>query len=269
MSLPCPACGFLTVPDAYFGSYNICGVCGWEDDGVQLANPACGGGANPESLIDAQVKALAEFPLGRAESRGASRDSAWRPLSDEEIRVALREREERYWRNTAVEDLSGAYWTRLPNKPWEPASAAAALAAQGQRRSAHLSTLRLASSNSDVVVELSGVDDDYFRVSVVSHDHSATLRVYAYTGGAGIARLLAEAAREWRGWQEPKVWESLEGELRIELRVDRLGHVTVAVRLQSDAGRADGWRLDAELGLDAGQLAGIAREASRLWCGGG
>lgn len=24
----------------WFGTYEICGVCGWEDDHVQLANPA-------------------------------------------------------------------------------------------------------------------------------------------------------------------------------------------------------------------------------------
>jgi len=33
--LACAACGFLTVPDSSYGSYNICVVYGWEDDGVQ------------------------------------------------------------------------------------------------------------------------------------------------------------------------------------------------------------------------------------------
>ncbi|MCC6672584.1 MAG: hypothetical protein IT458_16080 [Planctomycetes bacterium] len=132
-----------------------------------------------------------------------------------------------------------------------------------------MSTLRLTSSNSDAVVEFSDVEDDHFRVSVISRDHSATRHVYAYTDGAGIARLLAEAAKDWKGWQEPKVWESLEGELRIELSIDCLGHVTVAVRLRSDPGGPDRWQLDAELGLDAGQLDAVAREAKRLWSGGG
>jgi len=112
----------LTVPDSCFGSYNICEVCGWEDDGVQLANPACGGGANTESLIEAQAKALRTFPLSSSESPGSSRDLSWRPMSDEEIKSALRERDERYWRNKAVVDLSGAYWTRLSNKPPEATS---------------------------------------------------------------------------------------------------------------------------------------------------
>ncbi len=122
MSLPCPACGFVTVPDSHFGSYNICRVCGGEDDGCQLANPACGGGANAESLIDAQARALVDLPMGSAEPGGSSRDPSWRPLSAEEIEIALQERAENYWRNRAVVEASGAYWTSLSNAPQEPAS---------------------------------------------------------------------------------------------------------------------------------------------------
>jgi cysteine-rich CPCC protein len=51
----CPACGFAALADGY-GSYEICEVCGWEDDGVQLANPTSGGGANQRSLADTQVE---------------------------------------------------------------------------------------------------------------------------------------------------------------------------------------------------------------------
>jgi hypothetical protein len=116
MSVPCPACGFLTLTDACFGSYNLCDVCGWEDDGVQLANPTCGGGANTESLIDAQAKALTKFPLGLVEACGYSRDSAWRPLSNEETQLAMRAREAGYWRNMAVVDPADAYWMRRLNK---------------------------------------------------------------------------------------------------------------------------------------------------------
>lgn len=126
--------------------------------------------------------------------------------------------------------------------------------------------LQLTSSNSDVTVKFSDIDGDYFRVSVLASDHSAARRVFAYTDAAGIARMFSEAAREWKGWSGAKVWESIEGELRFELRIDRLGHVTLGIRIRSDPDRADPWRLDAELGLDAGQLDGVARAADRLWC---
>ena len=132
-----------------------------------------------------------------------------------------------------------------------------------------MSTLRLESSNTDVVIEFADVEGDSFRVSVVAQDHSATRQVCAYTDAAGVARLFAEAARDWKGWRGKKAWESLEGELRVELSTDRLGHVTMAVRVRSDPGGEDPWQLDAELGLDAGRLEGVAREADRLWCGGG
>lgn len=112
MALPCPACGFVTVPEDMFGTFHICDVCGWEDDAAQLANPACGGGANHESLIEAQARVLAALPLGRPAPDGRRRDAAWRPLSEDEVAVARDERAERHWRNKAVLDRAEAYWAR-------------------------------------------------------------------------------------------------------------------------------------------------------------
>lgn len=34
--------------------YDICGICGWEDDPVQAANPDFDGGANKMSLNEAR-----------------------------------------------------------------------------------------------------------------------------------------------------------------------------------------------------------------------
>ena len=110
MDNPCPACGFLVIGKSYCGTYDICDVCGWEDDGVRLANPACGGGANSESLIEAQALALQEHPLSIRETEGIKRSDAWRPLNPKEIARADKERDERYWKNTAAFDTSDAYW---------------------------------------------------------------------------------------------------------------------------------------------------------------
>jgi hypothetical protein len=127
----CPACGFLTVPEDFYGTYNIFEVCGWEDDGVQLANPACGDGANRESLIEAQAAALRVHPLDRIEASGFRRDWAWRPLNREEIAFAERERNEQYWKNKAVLEVRDAYWAQdcLTSRWSGPAAPAA------QRRS--------------------------------------------------------------------------------------------------------------------------------------
>jgi hypothetical protein len=110
MNLACPACGFRTVSENTYGTYNICPICGWEDDGVQLANPACGGGANGESLIEAQSAALAANPLSQREADGYDRDPLWRPLNEAEIMVARAERDQGIWKNGAILRPSDVYW---------------------------------------------------------------------------------------------------------------------------------------------------------------
>lgn len=117
MANPCPACGFLTVPLDYYGTYNLCPVCDWEDDGVQLANPGCGGGANSESLIEAQAAALARYPLGDSRtSIGSARSDEWRPLTAKEIATATAECAEKYWKNKAVLEPEEAYWRQHPDR---------------------------------------------------------------------------------------------------------------------------------------------------------
>ena len=62
---PCPCCGHVTL-GAPPGSYEICDVCFWEDDAVQLRWTDWGGGANGPSLIDAQRNYV---ELGAVEER--------------------------------------------------------------------------------------------------------------------------------------------------------------------------------------------------------
>ena len=80
---PCPACGFLMFEEAP-GTYDICDICGWEDDHVQLANPRLRGGANKESLVEAQIRILKEHPIDIKEAGEYKRDPKWRPLTEEE-----------------------------------------------------------------------------------------------------------------------------------------------------------------------------------------
>jgi cysteine-rich CPCC protein len=84
---PCPACGFLTF-DEPPGSYSICEVCNWEDDGVQLRHPALRGGANSESLIEAQRRLLSRVPESTQVACGFRRDPSWRPLTLAESEAA-------------------------------------------------------------------------------------------------------------------------------------------------------------------------------------
>ena len=49
----CPVCGQSEFESD--GSYDICDICGWEDDPVQIADPKFRGGANGESLKEARA----------------------------------------------------------------------------------------------------------------------------------------------------------------------------------------------------------------------
>lgn len=87
------------------GSYDICKICFWEDDVLQLAFPDLAGGANKCSLIAGQV-AFAKYgaceqgvlPHVRPAGPGDERDSSWRPLD------GIRERYLR-WGSRADHDL--------------------------------------------------------------------------------------------------------------------------------------------------------------------
>lgn len=117
MPLPCPACGFLTVDEDSYGTYNICPICAWEDDALQLANPACGGRVNGKSLILAQRTALAEHPLTESIADNIERDNQWRPLTAVECETAEAEKDTKYWLNKAVYDPANVYWKASQLKP--------------------------------------------------------------------------------------------------------------------------------------------------------
>lgn len=79
---PCPCCGFLTNP----GDWDICPVCFWENDPVQLRDPDMPGGANKVSLRQGQ-RNFAEFGaceremLPHVHPEGFLRDPNWQPLA--------------------------------------------------------------------------------------------------------------------------------------------------------------------------------------------
>ena len=113
MALACPACGFLTISEDFYGSFEICPVCGWEDDNVQLANPCSGGGANKESLADCQKRV---GTWSAEQMRRFERDSHWRPLSEEEIVWFTDAAEKKHWTFIGETAPQYAYW-RAPRKP--------------------------------------------------------------------------------------------------------------------------------------------------------
>ncbi len=82
----CPCCGHLVFDEAP-GSDDICPVCFWQDDVVQLRWPDIGGGANRPSLIEAQgnvvrLGAVEErlVPFVRSATSTEPLDEEWRPF---------------------------------------------------------------------------------------------------------------------------------------------------------------------------------------------
>jgi len=109
MHLACPGCGFRTIESEIYGSYDICAVCGWEDDSVQLHNPCSGGGANKISLLECQQ---AKARWSADEMSRFERDSAWRPLSEAEVAYFRSVAERQHWSFMGATEPESAYWRK-------------------------------------------------------------------------------------------------------------------------------------------------------------
>lgn len=112
---PCPCCGHLVFGEPP-GSYEICPICFWEDDAVQLRWPDLDGGANSVSLRTAQrnfeaLGACDESALPHVRPPQAEEvvDVGWRVLTDadavENPRFLPRA-------GTWPSDLTTLYWWR-------------------------------------------------------------------------------------------------------------------------------------------------------------
>ncbi|MCB1186902.1 hypothetical protein KDL29_07015 [bacterium] len=83
---PCPACGFITLSEGGGGTYEICSLCFWEDDSVQLDDPCHCGGANGPSLLEWQREVvLPQCPESVLRFRGFDRAEGWRPICDADL----------------------------------------------------------------------------------------------------------------------------------------------------------------------------------------
>lgn len=52
---PCPCCNKHTLDEEPPGTYQICPICYWEDDGTQFDDPEYKSGANSVSLNEAKL----------------------------------------------------------------------------------------------------------------------------------------------------------------------------------------------------------------------
>jgi hypothetical protein len=117
------------------------------------------------------------------------------------------------------------------------------------------------SAQDQAALELSSLDASFYLANLRSRGVSGTTRVGTYMS-QGLGDLFIQFANNWKGWQGPKDWTSLEGELSLSARSDNLGHVFVNVRLREGAPAR--WTLEAVLVLGAGLLSNLADRARRV-----
>jgi hypothetical protein len=111
---PCPCCGYLVFSQPP-GSYQLCSICFWEDDSIQLRWPDWGGGANAPSLRESQLNvarlgAMEERFIRNVRPPGANErvDDGWRPIEAGRDLFEPRGVQERPW----PDDLTVLYWWR-------------------------------------------------------------------------------------------------------------------------------------------------------------
>ncbi|MET8796768.1 CPCC family cysteine-rich protein [Nocardia sp. NPDC004568] len=101
---PCPCCGHRVFDEAP-GSYEICPICFWEDDLIQLRWPTFAGGANSVSLVDAQRN---YEDIGACEER--LRSFIRLPATDEPLDDA--------WRRIDLTRDNFENWDNKRRAPW-------------------------------------------------------------------------------------------------------------------------------------------------------
>ncbi|MFC1879455.1 CPCC family cysteine-rich protein [Chloroflexota bacterium] len=108
---PCPCCGFM-VFDEPAGCFEICGICNWQDDPVQLEYPGMHSGANRASLKECQDRILIIFPLKIMQHEGIKRDIHWRPLRVEECIIQNKNKGSgiNYFNAVIENDPPSVYW---------------------------------------------------------------------------------------------------------------------------------------------------------------
>jgi Family of unknown function (DUF6228) len=78
------------------------------------------------------------------------------------------------------------------------------------------------------------------------------------------ALLFDQMANSWRGWSDPLVWGTLDGEIRMSATTDSLGHIDMSIELRGPAYPSD-WELTAHLYLEAGGLEALSSKVRNVF----
>ena len=103
------------------------------------------------------------------------------------------------------------------------------------------------------------INGDYFRVTIEGDGPQVTKGIWAYTDSTGIADLFESCAKDWTGWTDSRFWESIEGDLRLDVLSSRTGQVTIRVRVRDTSG-LEGWDVQVPVLTEAGALDDISKQ---------
>ena len=117
------------------------------------------------------------------------------------------------------------------------------------------------STSSSRELVFSAHKDEYFRVELKGFEVAASADVWAYTDANGLNEFFQELGHFERPWQGQRSWASIEGEFSLAATCTSLGNVTFRVTLLGLQGAPEGWRVEAGLVTDLGQLEKIAKHA--------
>lgn len=115
-----------------------------------------------------------------------------------------------------------------------------------------MDTVVIKSGNTSASLTFCERDVDYFSVLYESPAVKLEKKVWGYTDCDFLVNFFEFIAKEWKGWQEPQAWTSIEGELELTATSDNLGHVMLNVKVSEFDG-PEVWSSSVNLGLDASQ----------------
>lgn len=100
------------------------------------------------------------------------------------------------------------------------------------------------------------------RVSIKSGDLKAWL--WARCNYRLLVEFFYEMARDWKGWNGEKVFRSDVGEMVLTATSDRLGHITLDIKLSATNQNFSIWNLATSIVIEAGRLEALEHDVKEL-----
>ena len=101
-------------------------------------------------------------------------------------------------------------------------------------------------------------------VSIEQPGIAVSTRVYLDSdGGGGLVEFFRSLADDWRGWDGPRKWSTLEGDFQLTCVHNGIGRILVHAELGLDPWES-GWKVTAVVVVDPGALQGIATALHHL-----